>query len=77
MPLDDLPPPVAVADSCAQRAWDNDICDADRYRMEAAADTIRDLMVKLVRMTNRAEQLEAENETYARALYGNQKGGAA
>lgn len=79
MPLDDLPPPVKVADSCAQRAWDNNIDDDDRWRFEAAADTIRAQHAELCRVKQLNERVEAELERtldYVNALLA-QKGCAA
>jgi hypothetical protein len=39
----ELPPPSIVADLCAQRAWDDEVDDDTRLRLEFAADTIRHL----------------------------------
>lgn len=55
----DLPPPSIVADLCAQRAWDDDIDDDTRLRLEFAADTIRHLMRRLVRQALHLERAEA------------------
>lgn len=72
------PAPLVLADLSATRAWDNDVHDYDRRLHEWNADTHRLQSAEIHRLWQRCEQLEAENETYARALYGpNQKGGAA
>ena len=72
------PAPGVLADMSARRAWDNDVHDTCRMLHEWNADTVRALLVEIGRLKQRNEQLEAENETYAQALYGgNQKGGAA
>lgn len=54
-----LPPPATVADLCAQRAWDDDVDDDTRIRLEFAADTIRVLMKRLVRQALHLERAEA------------------
>jgi len=74
------PAPAAsvLADMCAVHAWSEGIDDHTRLLLEWSADTIRQLLTANNRLAQRAEQREAEAETYARALYGpNQKGGAA
>jgi hypothetical protein len=55
----ELPPPSIVADLCAQRAWDDEIDDDTRLRLEFAADTIRHLMQRLVRQALHLERAEA------------------
>jgi len=55
----ELPPPSIVADMCAQRAWDDEIDDDTRLRLEFAADTIRHLMQRLVRQALHLERAEA------------------
>jgi len=55
----ELPPPSIVADLCAQRAWDDEIDDDTRLRLEFAADTIRMLMQRLVRQALHLERAEA------------------
>ena len=54
-----LPPPATVADLCAQRAWDDEVDDDTRIRLEFAADTIRALMKRLVRQAMHLERAEA------------------
>jgi hypothetical protein len=54
-----LPPPSIVADMCAQRAWDDEVDDDTRLRLEFAADTIRELMQRLVRQALHLERAEA------------------
>jgi len=54
-----LPPPNVVANLCAQRAWDDDVDDGTRLRLELAADTIRVLMKRLVIQAMYLERLEA------------------
>lgn len=74
-----LPPALTVADLCAQQAWEHDIDDESRLRLEMAADTIRLLHRRLVKLAHNNEQAEATNAelaTYIRVLSG-QKGGAA
>ena len=55
----DLPAPSIVADLCAQRAWDDEVDDDTRLRLEFAADTIRELMQRLVRQALHLERAEA------------------
>jgi hypothetical protein len=55
----ELPPPNVVANLCAQRAWDDDLDDGTRIRLEFAADTIRALMKRLVRQAMHLERAEA------------------
>jgi hypothetical protein len=55
----ELPPPSIVADLCAQRAWDDEVDDDTRLRLEFAADTIRHLMQRLVRQALHLERAEA------------------
>jgi len=55
----ELPPPSIVADLCAERAWDDEIDDDTRLRLEFAADTIRHLMQRLVRQALHLERAEA------------------
>lgn len=55
----ELPAPSIVADLCAQRAWDDEIDDDTRLRLEFAADTIRLLMARAVQLAKRNEVLEA------------------
>lgn len=75
----ELPPALTVADMCAQRAWDDEIDDDTRLLCEMAADTIRALHRRLMRLAHSNEQAEATNEQLAgfiQVLSG-QKGGAA
>ena len=53
------PPPLIVADLCAQAAWLDAIDDDSRLRLEWAADTIREMHRRLVRQAQVLEQLEA------------------
>jgi hypothetical protein len=55
----ELPAPTIVADLCAQRAWDDEIDDDTRLRLEFAADTIRRLMRRCVRLALHLERAEA------------------
>lgn len=55
----ELPAPTIVAELCAQRAWDDEIDDDTRLRLEFAADTIRLLMRRCVHLSQRLEQVEA------------------
>jgi hypothetical protein len=72
------PAPLVLADLCAVMAWRDDIPDDVRMALEWSADMHRAKEVEIGRVLHRNEQLEAENETYAKLLYGpNQKGGAA
>ena len=77
MPLPELPPPVTVANRCANRAWKDGLTDRDRYLLEAAADTIRDLIRRNYRLARLAEHHEADAELMFHLHYGRQKGGAA
>jgi hypothetical protein len=45
---------------CAQRAWDDEVDDDTRVRLEFAADTIRLLMKRCVELAGLFERLEAE-----------------
>jgi hypothetical protein len=75
----DLPPALTVADLCAQQAWENDIDDESRLRLEMAADTIRALHRRLMQISKTLETTEAhatEMAKYIRSMSG-QKGGAA
>jgi hypothetical protein len=56
----ELPAPSVVADLCAQRAWDDEVDDDTRLRLEFAADTIRLLMKRCVELAGLFERLEAE-----------------
>jgi hypothetical protein len=56
----ELPAPSVVADLCAQRAWDDEVDDDTRVRLEFAADTIRLLMKRCVELAGLFERLEAE-----------------
>ena len=56
----ELPAPSIVADLCAQRAWDDEVDDDTRVRLEFAADTIRLLMKRCVKLAALFERLEAE-----------------
>ena len=75
----DLPPALVVADLCAQQAWEHDIDDESRLRLEMAADTIRLLHKRLMRIAHCNEQAEATNASLAEyiAVLCGQKGGAA
>jgi hypothetical protein len=74
-----LPPPLVVADLCAQQAWEHDIDDESRLRLEMAADTIRAMHKRLGRVAHCNEQAEAVNESLSQyiAVLSGQKGGAA
>lgn len=75
----ELPPALTVAEMCAQRAWDDDVDDDTRLLCEMAADTIRALHKRLMRLAHNNEQAEATNAQlaeYIHVLCG-QKGGAA
>jgi len=56
----ELPAPSVVADLCAQRAWDDEVDDDTRLRLEFAADTIRLLMKRCVELAGLFERLEAQ-----------------
>lgn len=74
-----LPPALTVADMCAMRAWDDNIDDDSRLLLEMAADTIRMLHKRLMRLAHSNEQAEATSAQlaeYIGVLCG-QKGGAA
>ena len=75
----DLPPALTVADLCAQQAWVHNIDDESRLRLEMAADTIRLLHRRLVKLARSNENAEATNEQLARFIrvLSGQKGGAA
>lgn len=72
------PSPHVVANLLAQAAWRPDIDEQLRLVLEWGSESIRARDLDYLRVVLINEQLEAENETYAKALYGpNQKGGAA
>lgn len=74
-----LPPALTVANLCAQRAWDHEVDDESRLRLEMAADTIRAMHRRMMRLAHSNEVAEATNEQLAgfiQVLSG-QKGGAA
>ena len=77
MPLPELPPPVTVANRCANRAWKDGLTDKDRHLLEAAADTIRSLIRRNYRLARLAERHEADADLMFRLHFGRQKGGAA
>jgi len=77
MPPPKLPCPVKVANRCANRAWKDGLTDKDRFLLEAAADTIRDLIRRNYRLARLAEHHEADAELMFHLHYGRQKGGAA
>lgn len=56
----ELPAPTVVAELCAQRAWDDEIDDDTRLRLEFAADTIRALMRRCVHLSQQLEHAEAK-----------------
>lgn len=51
----ELPAPTIVADLCAQRAWDDEVDDDTRLRLEFAADTIRTLMQRCIHLARKLE----------------------
>lgn len=51
----ELPAPTVVADLCAQRAWDDEVDDDTRLRLEFAADTIRALMQRCIHLARKLE----------------------
>lgn len=55
----ELPAPTIVADLCAQRAWDDNVDDDTRLRLEFASDTIRLLMRRCVSLSQTIERIEA------------------
>ena len=75
----ELPPALTVADMCAMQAWVDHIDDESRLRLEMAADTIRLLHKRLMRIAHCNEQAEATNASLAEyiAVLSGQKGGAA
>jgi hypothetical protein len=74
-----LPPALTVADMCAMRAWDDNIDDDSRLLLEMAADTIRLLHKRLMKLAHSNEQAEANNAQLAQyiGVLCGQKGGAA
>jgi hypothetical protein len=57
--LPELPAPMAVADMCAMQAWMDDIDDDSRLLLEQAADTIRHLMRRCMKLAQNLERMEA------------------
>lgn len=57
--LPELPSPMAVADMCAMQAWMDHIDDDSRLLHEQAADTIRLLMRRCVKLAQNIERMEA------------------
>lgn len=76
MPLPELPPPVTVANRCANRAWKDGLTDKDRFLLEAAADTIRALIKRNYELARQAERHEADASHLFHLHYGPTKGGA-
>ena len=58
--LPELPAPMQVADMCAMQAWLDDIDDDSRLLLEQAADTIRSLMKRCMRLAQVIERTEAK-----------------
>jgi hypothetical protein len=50
---------MAVADMCAMQAWMDDIDDDSRLLLEQAADTIRLLMRRCMKLAQNLERMEA------------------
>jgi len=63
----ELPSPEAVRAACAFRCWDDDCDDESRVLLEQAADTIRKLMRRCIRLSRALEASEFQRS---------QKGGA-
>jgi hypothetical protein len=57
--IPELPAPMAVADMCAMQAWMDDIDDDSRLLLEQAADTIRHLMRRCMKLAQNLERMEA------------------
>jgi len=57
--LPELPAPMAVADMCAMQAWMDHIDDDSRLLLEQAADTIRHLMRRCMKLAQNLERMEA------------------
>ena len=58
-PLPELPSPMVVADMCAMQAWLDHIDDDSRLLHEQAADTIRHLMKRCMKLAQVIERMEA------------------
>jgi hypothetical protein len=56
-----IPAPLVVAQRCAERAWDDDTDDTSRRLLEQAADTIRLLAGRVVRLAAFTERQEARS----------------
>ena len=76
MPLPELPSPVEVANRCARRAWKDGLTDTNRLLLEQAADTIRLLMARNVKLARKAERHEADAARLFFMHFGATKGGA-
>lgn len=50
-----LPPPRAMAEALMARAWDDDCPDLERVLLEAAANTITNLLSRLAAVSARDE----------------------
>ena len=59
--LPELPAPMTVADMCALQAWMDHIDDDSRLLHEQAADTIRNLMRRCMKLAQVIERMEASN----------------
>jgi hypothetical protein len=51
----DPPPPRAMAEALMSRAWDDDCPDLERVLLEAAANTITNLLARLAAVSERDE----------------------
>lgn len=58
-PLPELPAPMQVAEMCALMAWMDHIDDDSRLLHEQAADTIRLLMKRCMKLAQVIERMEA------------------
>lgn len=56
-----LPAPLVVAQRCSERAWDDDTDDISRRLLEQAADTIRILAGRVVKLAAFTERQEARS----------------
>ena len=57
----ELPAPMMVADMCALQAWMDHIDDDSRLLHEQAADTIRNLMRRCMKLAQVIERMETNN----------------
>ena len=70
------PSPQAVADTCLESAWRDNVDDESRLLLEMAHDTIESLMARCIATAKVLEIVEAELATMRFPLLGDDEQGA-